>query len=154
MISTWIQIAGRSRGINFTLCSLRLLRLLHPLTQYGAFSVLDAILHTLNRGWTPVSTMLALITAPVLIQGVVGVYAYAGSFRRRCVWADSMEVKIPEQWCSRYEENSLGGRARPGQLRAAAGLPRHWQPRPRVHVLRPRRRSRAPPPRATAHASD
>ena len=28
MISTWIQIAGRSQGINFTLCSLRLLRLL------------------------------------------------------------------------------------------------------------------------------
>jgi hypothetical protein len=111
MLSIWIQIAGRSNGINFTLCSLRLLRLLHPLTQYGTFSVLDAILHTLNRGWASVGTMLALIAISTLIQGVVGVYAYAGSFRRRCVWADSMEVKIPEQWCSRYEENSLGQRA-------------------------------------------
>ena len=108
-LTAWIQIAGRKRGLNLTLCSLRLMRLMHPLTRYRAFAVLDAILRTLNNGWASVGTILALLAGSILVLGVVGVYAYAGSFRRRCVWADTLQLKIPEQWCSRYAE--LGSRA-------------------------------------------
>ena len=100
-VCAWVQIAGRSRGIGLTLSSLRLVRLLHPLTRYRAFAVLDAILRTLNTGWGSVGIILALIVASILFLGVVGVYAYSGAFRRRCVWADSLELKVPEQWCTR-----------------------------------------------------
>ena len=97
----WVQIAVRNQGVSLSLCSLRLLRLMRPLTRYRAFAVLDAILRTLNSGWASIGTILALIIISIILLGVVGVYAYAGSFRRRCVWADNLEIKIPEQWCTR-----------------------------------------------------
>ena len=109
MLAAWISIAWRSHGAKFNLCSLRLLRLMHPLTRYSTFAVLDAILHTLNDGWAAVGTILALIAASILVLGIVGVYAYSGSFRRRCVWADTLELKVPEQFCTRYAENGAPG---------------------------------------------
>jgi hypothetical protein len=106
MLTAWIQVIARSGGMTFTLCSLRLLRLMQPLTVYRPFSVLDAILQTLNRGWALIASIVTILIITVVMFGIVGVYGFSESFRRRCVWADNLQIKIPEQYCTRYEGNS------------------------------------------------
>lgn len=42
-----------------------------------------------------------------VLFGIVGMEAYRGSFSRRCVWADTGQMKIPQQYCKRYDESDL-----------------------------------------------
>ncbi len=51
-----------------------------------------------------------------VLFGVLGMEAYSGSFVRRCVWADTLELKIPEEYCKRFDQNDFDklGRYNPG----------------------------------------
>ena len=89
----------------FSLRGLRLMKLLKPLGQIGVFSDLETIFHTFSHSIKPMATVLLFIWFVLILFGIMGMAIYGdSSFRRRCVWADTLEIKAPEQFCKRIEE--------------------------------------------------
>jgi hypothetical protein len=103
----------------FSLRALRLFRLLLPISQLWIFSDLEIIFHAIASALLPMITVLALIFFVFLLLGIMGMSLFGeGSFRRRCVWADDMTVKLPEALCWRDDNAGLsdGGSCGPFQL--------------------------------------
>ena len=89
---------------SFTLRGFRIVRLLQPLSQIGIFSDLETIFHAIGAALIPMATVLLFIWFVLILFGIMGIALWGGaSFRRRCVWADTFEIKAPEQWCKRNE---------------------------------------------------
>lgn len=136
----WVEIIlGRVAFFGFTIRSIKLLRLLQPLTRFVTFAGVEAVLKTVEVGFLALGTVVYLMLFFFVVFGVVGMEAYSGSFNRRCVWADSYpnwEVKQPEQWCKRYDkrkfelgrfpsevDNGLNNNCGPFQLCVDVGAP-------------------------------
>jgi len=103
----------------FSLRALRLFRLLLPISQLWIFSDLEIIFHAIASALLPMFTVLALIFCAFLLLGIMGMSLFGeGSFRRRCVWADDLTVKLPEALCWRNDNAGLsdGGSCGPFQL--------------------------------------
>jgi hypothetical protein len=101
-----IEVAFQFSGgnSNFSLRGFRIVRLLKPLGQIGVFSDLETIFAAFGAALKPMATVLLFIWFVLILFGIMGMAIYGdASFRRRCVWADSLEVKSPEQWCKRSE---------------------------------------------------
>ena len=43
----------------------------------------------------------------MLAFGIFAIEFYKNSFRRRCVWEDTQELKLPVQWCKTYDQTSI-----------------------------------------------
>jgi hypothetical protein len=136
----WVEIIlGRVAFFGFTIRSIKLLRLLQPLTRFITFAGVEAVLKTVEVGFLALGTVVYLMLFFFVVFGVVGMEAYSGSFNRRCVWADSYpnwEVKQPEQWCKRFDkrkfelgrfpsefDNGLNNNCGPFQLCVDVGAP-------------------------------
>ena len=92
-----IVIYGESQ---FSCRAFRLIRLLKPLGQTAFFSDLETIFYTFGEAMKPVATVLSLIGFVLIMFAIIGMEFYGkAAFRRRCVWADTMDLKIPEQFC-------------------------------------------------------
>ena len=99
---TSIAMAGGTS--NFSLRGLRMMRLLKPVGQLGVFSDLQTIFHAFGMALAPMATVLLFIWFILILFGICGMAVYGkASFRRRCVWADTLEIKSPEMFCSREE---------------------------------------------------
>ncbi|MFN9899511.1 MAG: ion transporter, partial [bacterium] len=84
---------------------MRIVRLLKPLSQIGIFADLETIFDAIGSSLKPMATVLLFIWFVLILFGIMGIALYGqSSFRRRCVWADTLEVKLPEQWCKRNEK--------------------------------------------------
>ena len=89
---------------NFSLRGFRLMRLLKPVGQLGVFSDLQTIFHAFGMALTPMATVLLFIWFVLILFGIMGMAVWGkSSFRRRCVWADTLQVKSPEMFCKRDE---------------------------------------------------
>ena len=87
---------------NFSFRGLRLLRLLKPLGQLGLFSDLETVWHAFGDSMKPMATVMALIGFVTILFCIIGMSFWGrAAFRRRCVWADTLAVKLPEQFCHR-----------------------------------------------------
>ena len=80
---------------------LRLLRLFKPVGQLGLFSDLETIFESIIDAMAPMGVVMSLILFVLVLYGIIGMTLYSRSFRRRCVWADNLQIKVPEQYCER-----------------------------------------------------
>ena len=100
-----VIFTASSSASSFTLRGLRIVRLLKPLSQIGIFADLETIFDAIGSSLKPMATVLLFIWFVLILFGIMGIALYGqSSFRRRCVWADTLEVKLPEQWCKRNEK--------------------------------------------------
>jgi hypothetical protein len=65
------------------------------------------VIKTIETGFYALATVVGLMTFLFMAFAILGMNAYKGSYRRRCVWADTLELKIPEQWCEDMDEKFL-----------------------------------------------
>ena len=100
-----ISVVLMGSASTFSLRGFRLMRLLKPLGQIGVFSDLETIFHAFGQALIPMATVLMFIWFVLVLFGIMGVAVWgtSASFRRRCVWADTLEIKAPEQYCKRVE---------------------------------------------------
>ena len=71
--------------------------------QIETFAAINMFLLTAEKGVLPLSTVVGVILLCLVFFGVIGMAGFRSSLRRRCVWADTMELKVPEQFCKRYQ---------------------------------------------------
>ena len=88
-------------GLTFTLRGLGLFRVFHWLMKVDTFAAINMFLYTVDRGSLPLLTVIFVVILCLVFFGVIGMAAFRRSFKRRCVWADTLEIKIPEQLCKR-----------------------------------------------------
>ena len=100
------ETVSLSLGLSsFTMRGLRLVRLMKPLGRLALFTDLETIFHAFGMALRPMATVLLFIWFILILFGIMGMSIYDASFRRRCVWADTLQVKVPEQFCHRVQEN-------------------------------------------------
>lgn len=116
VFAAWLEVAARQMGFSFSMRPLKLLRLLKPLGQFDAFHGLESIMHTLEVGAIAMGTVLYLMVFFYVLFGVVGMELFAGSYSRKCVWADTLQPALPEQFCKRFGEKSLLKGLLPGHI--------------------------------------
>ena len=83
-------------------------RLLRPLLQLELFAGIETIIITLETSVFALLTVIYLVFFMFVLYGIAGMDAYAKSFRRRCVWADALELKQPEQFCKDDDAIPMG----------------------------------------------
>lgn len=102
MVEVTFQLLGGNS--NLSLRGLRIVRMLKPLGKIGVFSDLETIFAAILAALKPMATVLLFIWFVLILFGIMGMAIYGdASFRRRCVWADTLEAQSPERWCKRYE---------------------------------------------------
>ena len=99
-----VVFTASSSASSVTLRGLRIVRLLKPLSQVGVFADIETIFDAIGSSLKPMATVLLFIWFVLILFGIMGIAMWGqSSFRRRCVWADTLEIKLPEQWCKRTE---------------------------------------------------
>jgi hypothetical protein len=90
--------------LSLSLRGLRLIRLMQPIGQLRIFSELGTVFESLGLALMPMLTVLLFIWFILILFGIMGMSIWGkASFRRRCVWADTLEIKQPETFCKRTE---------------------------------------------------
>ena len=113
----YIGIYGQTQ---FSFRAFRLMRLLKPLGQTAFFSDLETIFHTFGESMKPMATVLSLIVFVLVLFCIIGMSFWGqAAFRRRCVWADTLALKIPEQYCERGSAVEFPGCTAYGALNPA-----------------------------------
>jgi hypothetical protein len=84
--------------------ALRLFRLLKPVGQLGMFSDLETIFESIIKALYPMAVVLSLLAFVLVLYSIIGMTFYSKLFRRRCVWAHDLSVKLPEQYCARDQK--------------------------------------------------
>lgn len=90
---------------SYSLRGFGLFRMFRWLMMLDAFASLNIYLLTLGKGATALSTVVGVIFLILIFFGILGMGIWRASFRRRCVWADTGEVKLPEQGCKRIQRS-------------------------------------------------
>eukprot|EP00802_Teleaulax_amphioxeia_P000493 Tamp_00493.p1 GENE.Tamp_00493~~Tamp_00493.p1 ORF type:complete len:2407 (+),score=357.69 Tamp_00493:375-7223(+) len=106
-------------GNTFSFRALRLFRLLKPVSRLWIFSDLEIIFHAIASALLPMLTVFSLIFFVFLLLSIMGMSMFGeGSFKRQCVWADDLTVKLPVAGCEREDKAGLnnGGSCGPFQL--------------------------------------
>jgi len=89
---------------NLSLRGFRTIRLLQPLANLDIFSDLEIIFDAFAQAILPMTTVLLFIWFILILFAIMGMAVWGqSSFRRRCVWADTLAIKTPEVLCKRNE---------------------------------------------------
>jgi hypothetical protein len=88
----------------FSFRALRLFRLLKPVGQLGLFSEVETIFESIIKALYPMAVVLSLILFVLVLYSIIGMTLYSKHFRRRCVWAHDLSLKVPEQFCWRDQK--------------------------------------------------
>jgi hypothetical protein len=97
-----ISTLRAGNATSLSLRGLRLTRLFKPLSKLIVFSELDTIFISIGKSLKPMATVLLFIWFVMVLFGIIGMTIWGkGSFRRRCVWVDTLDIKLPEQSCKR-----------------------------------------------------
>ena len=99
---TALALAPSLNAATFTLRGFGMFRLFRFLMQVETFASLNMFLFTAQKGSLPLGTVVSVLILFMVFLGVIGMATFRSSFRRRCVWADTLELKSPEQWCKRF----------------------------------------------------
>jgi len=89
-------------SIRFTLRGFGLFRIFHWLMKVDMFAAINMFLYTVDNGSLPLMTVIFVVVLCLVFFGVIGMASFRRSFQRRCVWADTLELKVPEQLCKRF----------------------------------------------------
>jgi hypothetical protein len=90
---------------NLSLRGFRTIRLLKPLANLDIFSDLEIIFDAFAQAILPMTTVLLFIWFILILFAIMGMAVWGqSSFRRRCVWADTLAIKTPEVLCKRNED--------------------------------------------------
>ena len=106
-VAAWLEIAAKFLEFDYTIRSIKLYRVLKPLIHFVFFNGLESIMETMELGAVALGTVMYLMIFFFVLFGVVGMELFAGSYNRKCVWADTGEVRMPERYCKRYDEKEL-----------------------------------------------
>ena len=73
-------------GYNFTLRAMRLFRVFKPMLALDTFKGVGHVIRTIEDGFYALCTVVGLMLFLFMAFAILGMNAYAGSYRRRCVW--------------------------------------------------------------------
>lgn len=103
-VAAWAEVVAGYLAFDYTIRSIKLYRLLKPLIQFVFFQGLEAIMTTLEAGAIALGTVIYLMIFFFVLFGVAGMELYAGSYSRKCVWADTGQVRVPDRYCKRFDQ--------------------------------------------------